>query len=112
MSKTPSGAPDSHHFHQLIMQLVQLRLGDSEKRNGWANPTSTLILLPLAVIPIVVSLLLIQNNKAAILIYLILVACYFILYVLLVKKVKSIALSNGKVEIVYNLNHIFKPKVR
>ena len=112
MSKTPSGAPDSHHFHQLIMQLVQLGLGDSEKRNGWSNPASTLILLPLAVIPIVVSLFLIQNNKAAILIYLTLVACYFILYVLLVKKVKSIALSNGKVEIVDNLNHIFTPKIK
>ena len=24
MSKTPSGAPDSFHFHQLIMQLIQL----------------------------------------------------------------------------------------
>ena len=111
MSKTPSGAPDSLHFHQLIMQLIQLRFGNGEKIKNWANPLSTLILLPLAVIPIVVSLFIIQSNKVAILIYLILVACYFILYVLLVKKVKSIALRYGKGEIVDNLNHIFTPKI-
>ena len=110
MSKTPSGAPDSFHFHQLIMQLLQLRFGDSEKRNSWANPASTLILLPLAGFPILTSLFLIQNNVTAVLVYLILVVTYLFLYVLLVSKVKLIALRDGKNDFVNSLNHIFTPK--
>ena len=112
MSKTPSGAPDSFHFHQLIMQLILLLFGRSGKINYWANPLSTLILLPLAGIPIVASLLLIQNNKAAILVYLILGVCYLFLYVLLVNKVKLIALRDGNHEVVDSLNHIFTPKIK
>jgi len=112
MSKTPSGAPDSFHFHQLIMQLIQLLFDGSGKINHWANPLSTLILLPLAGVPILASLLLIQNNKAAILVYLILVVSYLLLYVLLVSKVKLIALRDGNDEVVDRLNHIFTPKIK
>ena len=112
MSKTPSGAPDSFHFHQLIMQLIQLLFDGSGKINHWANPLSTLILLPLAGVPIVASLLLIQNNKAAILVYLILVVSYLLLYVLLVSKVKSIALRDGNGEVVDRFNYIFTPKIK
>jgi UDP-GlcNAc:undecaprenyl-phosphate/decaprenyl-phosphate GlcNAc-1-phosphate transferase len=110
MSKTPSGAPDSFHFHQLIMQLIQLSFDKGKKLNRWANPLSTLILLPLAGVPIMASLFLIQNNKAAILVYLALAVSYLCLYVLLVKKVRSIALRDGNGEIVDRLNYIFKPK--
>ena len=112
MSKTPSGAPDSFHFHQLIMQLLQLRFGNREKINGWTNPVSTLILLPFAGIPILASLFLIQNNVTAILVYLILAVTYLFLYILLVSKVKLIALRDGKNDIVDRLNHIFTPKVK
>jgi UDP-N-acetylmuramyl pentapeptide phosphotransferase/UDP-N-acetylglucosamine-1-phosphate transferase len=112
MSKTPSGAPDSFHFHQLIMQLIQLSLDKGKKLNRWANPLSTLILLPLAGVPIVASLFLIQNNKAAILVYLALAVSYLCLYVLLVKKMKSIALRDGNGEVVNRLNYIFTSKIR
>ena len=112
MSKTPSGAPDSFHFHQLIMQLIQLLFDGSGKINHWANPLSTLILLPLAGVPIVASLFLIQNNKAAILVYLILVVSYLLLYVLLVSKVKTIALRDGNDEVVDRLSYIFTPKIK
>ena len=112
MSKTPSGAPDSFHFHQLIMQLIQLLFDRSGKLNSWANPLSTLILLPLAGIPIVASLFLIQNNKAAVLVFLALVVSYLFLYVLLVKTVKLIALRNGNNEVADRLNHIFKPRIK
>jgi UDP-N-acetylmuramyl pentapeptide phosphotransferase/UDP-N-acetylglucosamine-1-phosphate transferase len=112
MSKTPSGAPDSFHFHQLIMQLIQLSFDKGKKLNLWANPLSTLILLPLAGVPIVVSLFLIQNNKAALLVYLALAVSYLCLYVLLVKKVKSIALRDGNGEVVDRLNYIFTPKIK
>ena len=112
MSKTPSGAPDSFHFHQLIMQLIQLLFARTAKINHWANPLSTLILLPLAGIPIVASLFLIQNNKFAILVYLILVVGYLFLYIFLVNKVRSIALLEGNDEVVDRLNHIFKPKIK
>ena len=112
MSKTPSGAPDSFHFHQLIMQLLQLRFGNKEKINGWANPVSTLILLPLAGLPILASLFLLQDNTIALLVNLILVFAYLILYILLVSRVKSMALRYGKNDFVDNLNHIFKPKIK
>jgi UDP-GlcNAc:undecaprenyl-phosphate GlcNAc-1-phosphate transferase len=112
MSKTPSGAPDSFHFHQLIMQLIQLSFDKGKKLNRWANPLSTLILLPLAGVPIVTSLFLIQNNKVAILVYLALAVSYLCFYVLLVKKMKSIALRDGNGEVVNRLNYIFTPKIR
>jgi len=112
MSKTPSGAPDSFHFHQLIMQLIQLSFDRSGKINHWANPLSTLILLPFAGIPIVAAFFLIQNNKVAILVYLILVVSYLFLYVLLVNKVKLIASLDGNDEVVDRLNYIFKPKIK
>jgi UDP-N-acetylmuramyl pentapeptide phosphotransferase/UDP-N-acetylglucosamine-1-phosphate transferase len=112
MSKKPSGAPDSFHFHQLIMQLIQLLFARTAKINRWANPLSTLILIPLAGIPIVASFFLIQNNKVAILVYLTLVVAYLFLYVFLVNKVKLIALLDGNDEIVDRLNHIFTPKIK
>ena len=112
MSKTPSGAPDSFHFHQLIMQLIQLSFGKGKKLNRWANPLSTLILLPLAGVPIVASLFVIQNNKAALLVYLSLAVTYLCLYVLLVKKVRSIALRDGNGEVVDRLSYIFTPKIK
>ena len=92
------------------MRLLQLRFGKRNKINGWANPVATLVLLPLAVIPILASLFLIQNNAIAILVYLILVVAYLILYMLLVSKVKLIALRDGKKDFVDSLNHIFTPK--
>ncbi|MFL2787529.1 MAG: MraY family glycosyltransferase [Paracoccaceae bacterium] len=112
MSKTPSGAPDSFHFHQLIMQLIKLLFDRSGKINHWANPLSTLILLPFAGIPIVFAFFLIQNNKVAILVYLILFVSYIFLYVFLVNKVKLIASLDGNDEVVDRLNHIFKPKIK
>ena len=110
MSKTPSGAPDSFHFHQIIMQLLQLRFGDNAKTNIWANPASTLILLPFSGIPIFASLFLIQNNVTAIVVYLILVVTYLVFYIVLVNRVKLIALHDGKSDVVDRLNHIFTPK--
>ena len=110
MSKTSSGAPDSFHFHQLIMQLICLLFDHSDKMKRWANPISTVILLPLAGFSVVVSLFLIQNNKAAVLVFLVLVVSYLFSYVLLVRKVKSIALRNGNSEVVNNLNYVFKPR--
>tara|TARA_B110000008_G_scaffold182004_1_gene181019 strand:- start:171 stop:509 length:339 start_codon:yes stop_codon:yes gene_type:complete len=112
MSKTPSGAPDSFHFHHLIMQLIQSSFDKGQKLNRWANPLSTLILLPLAGFPIVVSFFIIENNKVAILVYLALAVIYLCLYLLLVKKVKSIALRDGKVEIADRLNYVFTPKIK
>ena len=112
MSKTPSGAPDSFHFHQLIMQLIQSLFYRASKNNHWANPLSTLILLPLAGVPIVVSLFLLQNNQVAILVYFVFVVSYLFLYFLLVRKVKSIALCHGNDEVVDRLNHIFTPKLK
>lgn len=112
VSQTPSGAPDSLHFHQLIMQLLQLRFGNKEKINGWANPVSTLILLPIVGIPILASLFLMQNNKMAILVYLLFVFAYLFLYILLVSRLKLLALIDGKNDFVDNLNHIFKPKIK
>jgi len=42
---------------------------------------------------------------------LILVVSYLFLYVLLVNKVKLIALRDGNDEVVDRLNHIFTPKI-
>jgi len=109
MSKMPSAAPDSFHFHQIIMQLLQLKFSTDSKFNVWANPFSTLILLPLAVIPILVSLIVIKHNIFAVLIYLTLVAGYFLLYLVLLKKLKSVALASGRHDLANRLKYVFKP---
>jgi hypothetical protein len=46
------------------------------------------------------------------LVYLALAVSYLCLYVLLVKKVKSIALRDGNGEVVDRLNYIFTPKIK
>ena len=109
MSKSPSGAPDSFHLHQLILQLLKLSYDKTSKMNQWANPLSTLALLPLAVVPIIFGLFVNQNNFSAIIIYIILLVSYFLFYIFLLRKVKKIALSSGKIEIFNNLNHVFTP---
>ena len=112
MSNTPSGAPDTLHFHQLIMRLIQLLFDGKVRIYRLANPLATIVLLPLAGFPIVMSIFLLENNKAAILLIFLLVVIYLVLYVLLLMIVKSIALSRGNIEIVNSLSHVFTPKVK
>lgn len=109
MSKTPSGSPDSFHFHQLIMQFLQLRFGNTGGIGKWANPLSTLILMPFAVIPIIVSFYVLHSNSIAISIYLILAVSYLRIYILLIRNVKSAALDLGRGDVVERLNYIFTP---
>ena len=109
MSRTPSGAPDSFHFHQLFMQLLQLKFNVDNQSNNWANPVSTLVLVPLAVVPMVISLFITRDNLVAIMLYLILVTGYFLLYLLLLRKLKAVAALSGNLDVLDRLKHVFKP---
>jgi len=109
MSRKPSGAPDSFHFHQLIMQLLQFKSDNINGAINWANPLSTMILMPFAVIPIIISFFVIQSNSIAISIYFTLAASYLGLYILLVKIVRKIASDLGYREVSDRLSNVFTP---
>lgn len=110
LSKKPSGAPDSFHLHHLIMQLLKLSFDKTSNINRWANPLSTLTLLPLAVFPMIIGLFVIESNIAAIFAYVLFGLGFLFFYVFLLRRVKTIALRAGRLEIVDQLDHVFTPK--
>ncbi|MDA8578668.1 UDP-phosphate N-acetylglucosaminyl 1-phosphate transferase, partial [Rhodobacteraceae bacterium] len=52
----PIDQPDRLHFHQLVMRALELTLL-SRKLRGLTNPMATLIIVPLASVPIAAAIL-------------------------------------------------------
>ena len=50
----PIGQPDRLHYHQLVMRILEI-FWFGEKRQSITNPFATIIILPLAAIPIIVA---------------------------------------------------------
>ena len=91
--KVPSGAPDNLHYHQLLMQALQINNKEKEFFNKWSNPITTLVLLPISTVPIFLSILFIENNLASLALYLFFATLFVISYLVLSKKIKKLAVQ-------------------
>ena len=60
----PISAPDRLHFHQLVMRGLEITI-IGRKRRHLANPLATLIILPLAAIPMILGVLSYNSDKRA-----------------------------------------------
>lgn len=109
-SKKSSGAPDNFHFHHIIKKLIELTFEEGSRFNTWANPLSTLVLIPLSSIPIAIGIFVLQNNNLAIIFYILLLGCYLGLYIFLIRLVREKAIKVGNCELVDSLNFIFTPR--
>ena len=63
-SGKPIDQPDRLHFHQLVMRALELTLL-SRKLRGLTNPLATLIIVPLASVPIAAAVMLQSNDQMA-----------------------------------------------
>ncbi len=63
MTGKPIDKPDRLHFHQLVMRAIEMTLLSKEKRYI-SNPLATVIVIPLASIPIVCAVVFAENNLA------------------------------------------------
>lgn len=63
-SGKPIDQPDRLHFHQLVMRALELTLL-SRKLRGLTNPLATLIIVPLASVPIAAAVMLQNNDQMA-----------------------------------------------
>ena len=60
----PISAPDRLHFHQLVMRGLEITIMGRHRRH-LANPLATLIILPLASIPMILGVLSYNSDKRA-----------------------------------------------
>ena len=60
----PISAPDRLHFHQLVMRGLEITIMGRHRRH-LANPIATLIILPLASIPMILGVLSYNSDKRA-----------------------------------------------
>jgi UDP-GlcNAc:undecaprenyl-phosphate GlcNAc-1-phosphate transferase len=54
-SGRPIGQPDRLHFHQMVMRVLEIKFFTRARRN-LTNPLGTLIILPMATVPMVVAI--------------------------------------------------------
>ena len=63
-SGKPIGQPDRLHFHQTVMRLLEIQFFNRSRRN-LTNPLGTLIILPMAIAPMVLAVVLKTQTGAA-----------------------------------------------
>lgn len=92
VKREPIGAPDRLHFHQLIMRGLGL-IVFGRNRRGTTNPLATLIVLPMAAVPIIAAQFLWRDigQSAVALVFLgaVFVATYQLLFVLILQQFKN-----------------------
>ena len=110
LSKVSSSIADSMHFHQLVMRFFELRSEERSFQRRWANPLSTLILLPFALFPIYFAFLFIENKLLSTLTYLIFLMIYLSAYLCLIKILIRMAEEKGKTKLLKQLRFAFKPQ--
>ena len=82
--KTPIGAPDNRHLHQLVLFVIETKwLGRGRRRIS--NPLTTLALVPFFVAPMVCGVLLFTSKTGSFVAAVVLSVAYVVAYGLLVK---------------------------
>lgn len=64
-SGKPIGQPDRLHFHQMVMRLLEIQFFTRSRRK-LTNPLGTIIILPLAIVPMVLAVVYQRQTGAAV----------------------------------------------
>ena len=75
----PISAPDRLHFHQLVMRGLEITIIGRHRRH-LANPLATLIILPLASIPMILGVLSYNSDKRAAVAFIVAILIFIFAY--------------------------------
>ena len=75
----PISAPDRLHFHQLVMRGLEITIIGRHRRH-LANPLATLIILPLASIPMILGVLSYNSDKRAAVAFIVSILIFILTY--------------------------------
>lgn len=75
----PISAPDRLHFHQLVMRGLEITIIGRNRRH-LANPLATLIILPLASIPMILGVLSYNSDKRAAVAFIVAILIFILTY--------------------------------
>ena len=78
-SGKPISAPDRLHFHQLVMRGLEITIIGRHRRH-LANPLATLIILPLASIPMILGVLSYNSDKRAAVAFIVSILIFILTY--------------------------------
>ena len=78
-SGKPIGQPDRLHFHQMVMRFLEIQFFTRSRRHV-TNPLGTLIILPMAVVPMVVAVVFRTQTGAALIAFAGFVALFVVTY--------------------------------
>lgn len=91
----PSVEPDRLHFHQMVMRALEISLVGRRHR-ALANPLATVIIVPMAALPVLAGVALSDSNAAAFTTLLVFAVLFFVTYNFVIRW----ALSRPKLSVV------------
>ena len=84
----PSVEPDRLHFHQMVMRALEISLVGRRHR-ALANPLATVIIVPMAALPVLAGVALSDSNAAAFATLLVFAVLFFVTYNFVIRWARS-----------------------